>query len=89
MSSFRILDTVARGWGTDSYRTIAERIARQQSFEGSSMSAFTADDGTYVVVSYRTVIATVSPDGDVDIAKNHWGPTTGRHINMCKAALNA
>lgn len=87
MSSIRVLDTVARGRGTDSYRVIAERIARKQSFEGSSMSAFTADDGSYVVVSYRTVIATVSPDGDVDIAKNVWGPTTGRHINMCKESL--
>jgi hypothetical protein len=85
--SYRVLDTVARDRGNDSYRVIADRLARRQSFAGSSMHAFIAEDGTYVVCSYKTVIATVTC-GAVEIQQNLWGPTTGRHINMCKAALS-
>lgn len=84
--NYRVLDTVARDSGNDNYRVIESRVASHQSFAGNSMHGFRAEDGTYVVVSYRTVIATVSPDGTVDISKNHWGPTTGRHINICKRA---
>lgn len=86
--SYRILDTVGRDSGNDSYSTIARRLQNLQSFAGSSMHAFIAEDGTYVVCSYKTVIATVSPEGNVEVQKNLWGPTTGRHINMCKAAFH-
>jgi hypothetical protein len=87
--SYRVLDTVARDSGRDSYSVIADRLSRRQSFAGTSMHAFIAEDGTYVVCSYKTVIATVSNDGTVEIQQNLWGPTTGRHINMCKAALSS
>jgi hypothetical protein len=87
-NSYRILDTVARDSGNDNYQTIADRVSKHQSFAGSSMHGFRAEDGTYVIASYRTVIATVAADGAVSIIdKNHWGPTTGRHINICKRAL--
>lgn len=62
-------------------------VARHESFEGNSMSAHTDRDGTYKVLSYATVIATLSPDGLAWISDNHWGPTTGRHINICRAWL--
>jgi hypothetical protein len=86
-NTYRVLDTVGRNFGTDNYRDIERLIHSHQPFAGNSMHSFRAEDGTYVVVSYRTVIATVSPDGTRDIARNLWGPTTGRHINICKRSL--
>lgn len=87
--SYRVLDTLPhRMGGSDNYRTIQQRIANEQPFEGNSMGAFRDEDGTYVVVSYRTVIA-VKADGRWTISDNLWGPSTGRHINICKRAINA
>lgn len=69
------------------YREIPGHVRARESFEGNSMSAYTDNDGTYKVLSYATVIATLSPDGLAWISDNHWGPTTGRHINICRAWL--
>lgn len=86
--SYRVLDTLPyRTGGSDNYRTIEQRLASEQPFEGNSMSAFRAEDGSYIVVSYRTVIAVKSANGELEVAKNVWGPTTGRHINLCKREL--
>lgn len=71
---------------TLNYRQIEGALSRRQPFTGSSMSAHTEDDGTYVVLSYATVIATVRGT-DVEIAENRWSTTTGRHINLCKRFL--
>jgi hypothetical protein len=76
-----------RNGGGDNYRTIESRLANHQSFTGNSMSARRDEDDSYIVLSYSTVIATVRPTGEIEIADNLWGRTTGRHINLCKRCL--
>ena len=84
---------------TDNYRTIEGKLARLEEFKGNSMSAITYSRGSieiYEVYSYSTVVARVSTHTDgityevnraVAISKNHWGNTSGRHINLCRRLL--
>lgn len=80
-------DSISRRSGSDNYRDINAAVGRRNDFAGNSMHGKRLDDGTYVVGSYYTVIAIVRPSGEVEIADNSWGPTTGRHINICKRGL--
>jgi hypothetical protein len=74
------------------YRQIPGKLANLAPFTGNSMSAYFAG-GTYHVLSYETVIATVTPREDGPgfqtriVSSNLWGPTTGRHRNLCIAHL--
>jgi hypothetical protein len=68
------------------YREIPAQLMRHAPFTGRSISAQRERDGSYVVYSYATIIATVDPSGKVDvIERNLWGPVSGRHINLCVA----
>lgn len=71
------------------YRGIPFCLEGREPFQGNSMSAHWNDDSdpTYIVLSYGTVIATANSDGVVIIPENRWGPTTGRHINLCRRHL--
>lgn len=70
------------------YSAIPRLLSHRLAFAGNSMSAQHNSDGAYLVYSYATIIATVDPSGKVDIIDaNHWGCTTGRHINLCRANL--
>ena len=82
---------------TDNYRTIERKLANLETFVGNSMSATRYREGhveIYEVLSYSTVVARhVWYTGKYDemtetaISKNHWGRTTGRHINLCRRLL--
>lgn len=70
------------------YRAIPDKIRALEPFQGRSISGAHDAHGVYVIRSYRTPIAARYPDGTVDIiARNAWGPVTGRHINLCRAYL--
>lgn len=73
--------------GNDPYQVVERMLKSRQAFAGNSMSGYWTPEGQYIVVSYSTVIATVT-DGKVEIAENRWGQTTGRHINLCKRCLS-
>ena len=71
-----------------SYREVPERLSGKVPFAHRSMSAQVEGDGSYVVYSYATCIAVWAVgDGASVIDSNHWGPTTGRHINLCRTWL--
>lgn len=83
----KLRDSISRRSGSDNYRDIESAVARRADFAGSGMHGKRLIDGTYVVGSYDTIIAIARPDGEVEITDNSWGPTTGRHINICKRGL--
>ena len=62
-------------------------LANRMPFVGNSMSAHFSMAGAYIVMSYGTVIATLQAGEKTVIDENRWGPTTGRHINLCHAWL--
>ncbi len=62
-------------------------LARKGAFVGNSMSAHTERDGTYVVVSYRTPIATWRPGVGADVPDQRYSVTTSRQQNLCRAWL--
>mgnify|MGYP006935515760 CR=1 FL=1 len=75
------------------YRDIPEKLRNLEPFTGNSMRAVKTHSGSgnviYEVYSYDTPIAQVTLNGDVHIiSQNYWGPTSGRHINLCHAWLN-
>lgn len=41
----------------------------------------TTPDGTQYYFSYQTIMAIRTPDGELKIRENDWGPTTGKHLN--------
>lgn len=84
---YSLYDNAPQTKGKDTYDEIWAHLADKRPFAGSSMSAFWTDDNQYVVVSYRTVIATYDGPNVKRIAENRWGQTTGRHINLCKENL--
>jgi hypothetical protein len=85
---YGLYDEAPQDKGRCTYSEIAEFLRKQHAFAGSSMSAFWTEDEQYVVLSYRTVIATYDGPNLIKIAENRWGPTTGRHINLCKENLS-
>lgn len=88
MNRYSLYDDAPMNQGRDNYKEIAQALSHRDEFAGSSMSAFWTDDDQYVVLSYRTVIATYDGPNMIRIAENRWGPTTGRHINLCKENLS-
>ena len=51
----------------------------QRSFYGKAMVLMLAD-GTRVLRSYRTIVASISPDGAISRHWDGWSATTGRHV---------
>lgn len=84
---YNINDRAEQEKGRCTYNEIAQFLKDKHAFAGSSMSSFWTEDDQYVVLSYRTVIATYDGPNLIKIAENRWGPTTGRHINLCKENL--
>lgn len=70
-----------------SYAEIPTALRNRQNFQGNSMSAVRAPDGTYVVYSYNTVIANVTPNGDIAINERKYSKTTSRHQNLVRDNL--
>lgn len=69
------------------YRSIPTLLRTQQPFEGNSMSARRDYTGDYVVFSYATEIARVTPDGQRIINDRKYSTTTSRHQNLVHANL--
>lgn len=84
---YSIDDEAEQEKGRCTYSEIAKFLKDKHAFAGSSMSSFWTEDGQYVVLSYKTVIATYDGPNLKTIAENRWGQTTGRHINLCKENL--
>lgn len=71
----------------DNYRTIEARLASLMPFQGNSLQGFMDESGkNYLVVSYRTLIATAQRDGGNWVSKTKYSVTTSRHQNLVRKA---
>lgn len=72
---------------TVNYRQIPELLRARKPFRGNSMSAKIASDDTYIVLSYRTVIATAK-GSEVTLDGTKYSQTTSRHQSLCRENLS-
>ncbi len=71
----------------DNYRIIEARLANLMPFEGNSLQGYMDESGdNYLVVSYRTLIATASADGGNWVSKTKYSVTTSKHQNLVRRA---
>lgn len=70
----------------DNYRTIEAKLKSLTPFKGNSMSAQIAFDGSYLVLSYDTVIAINYGWGLSWLTDKRYSTTTTRHLNLVKKA---
>lgn len=71
------------------YRDMSEAIANREDFDGSSASGLTETSGKYVIKSYKTVMAIIDQNGQVEYYNDkHYSSTTSRLQNIIKRAYN-
>ena len=70
---------------SDNYRTIQEKLQTLTPFKGNSMSG-EWDGDTFVIYSYRTIIATNTPGGHVWATPERYSVTTSKHQGYVRRA---
>jgi hypothetical protein len=70
----------------DNYKTIERKLRNLEGFKGNSLEGFWDDRG-YNIVSYRTLIATFTPNDKVAwVNPTKYSVTTSRHQNLIRKA---
>lgn len=62
-------------------------LVNRRDFKGNSLEGHRFPDGSYVVISYRTCIARLTPDGEKWVTDSYYSMTTQRHKCLCRAWL--
>ena len=70
---------------SDNYRTIQEKLQTLTPFKGNSMSG-DWDEDTFVVYSYRTIIATSTREGHAWATPERYSVTTSKHQGYVRRA---
>jgi hypothetical protein len=66
-----------------------ELISARRDFTGSNFYGYNRADGSYVIYSYNTKIAEVSPEGIIWISTRTYSMTTAHHLSHVKRGLSS
>ena len=69
---------------TATYATIPALLATKTPFRHASAHAYIETNGNYVVFSYSTLIAGITPDGTKHLNENKYSTTTSRLQNIIR-----